>query len=93
MILMGVGVFAGNASVGSPAGVADAAVGDIGKLLYFFTESCYLSNCFYKINLEMFVKIGNSSTVIAAVFQACKAVEKDSLGFQGTGISNNSTHN
>ena len=69
-----VGVLLGDAAVGGPAGVADAAVGDVPQFGGALPKSRHLAHLFYHLDSGFPVKIGDSRAVITPVFQACKAV-------------------
>ena len=69
-----VGVLLGDAAVGGPAGVADAAVGDVPQFGGALPKSRHLAHFFHHPDLGLPVKIGDSRAVIPPVFQACKAV-------------------
>ena len=90
---VGMGIGVGDAPVGGPAGVADAAVGELPLIVgNHLTEGSNLSYGFGQMDPGILIKIGDPRTVVAAVLQACQAVQQNLSGLQGPGISNNSTH-
>ena len=90
---VGMGIGVGDAPVGGPAGMPDAAVGELPLVMgNHLAQGCNLPHGFYQTELGVLIKIGDPCAVVAAVLQACQAVQQNPSGLQGPGISDNSTH-
>lgn len=91
LVCVRVGIIARHRAVRRPAGVADSSLAVDGKFFDFRGEIGNAADGFSHLDAAG-VQEGQTSRIIAAVFEAAKSVEQDGKGIRGADIGDNSTH-
>src|SRR6266550_1675031 len=91
LVEMRMRIFIGHFSMGSPARVADAVLPRGRFLRHQFGKIRDPSGAFPRLDL-LAIYDRDASGIIAAIFEAAEAVEKDGRRFRASDVSDNSTH-